>query len=67
MRRFFANLKLIKDALGIKFPPVIYLIYLGVCFFFMMQTNTRDIGLGFLIGGTLLMLVWSYFKHKRKE
>ena len=65
MRSRFENLQIIMKALGIKFPPIIYLIYIGLCFIIMMQANTRDIGIGFLIGGTLLMLVWSHFKHKK--
>jgi hypothetical protein len=67
MRKFFNDLKIIMNALGIKFPPIIYLIYIGLCFILMMQESKRDIGTGFLIGGTVLMIVWSHFKHKKKE
>lgn len=67
MRKGFETLRIILKALGIKFPPLIYLIYIGLCFILMSQESNREIGIGFLIGGTVLMVIWSHFKHKKKE
>lgn len=61
------NLRIILKALGIKFPPLIYLIYIGLCFILMSQESKRWIGISFLIGGTIVMIIWSHVKHRKKQ
>ncbi len=67
MRRGFENLNIILKALGIKLPSPLYLAYLGLCFFLMMQESKRGVGIGFLIGGTIVMAIWSHVKHRKKQ
>jgi hypothetical protein len=56
------------NALGIKFPPLIYLVYLALCLFLIMQSSVkREVGIGFLIGGTIMMAIWSHVKHRNKN
>ena len=68
MKRLLSDLNLIRKALGIKFPPLIYLIYLALCLFLIMQNSAkREVGVGFLIGGTIVMAIWSHVKHRNKN